>query len=484
MDTATGKRVFTPPPTLSTFMRDDSFVRIVIGPLGSGKSTAMIYELLARSCRQEPDDAGIRPTKFVIVRNTMDQIKQTCLADIQEQLGPLVNYKITEKAVHFDFMLPDGTRVKSTWLLIPLDNTEDQRRLLSLQLTGAWVSELREIDYTIIAPLLGRLGRFPSKARVQCTWSGLIAETNPWSEGSLWHKEAYVKRPKGWSFYKQPGAFEPGAENLENLPDDYYERLMPGQTKEWIKVHIHGKWGDDLSGQAVYKHAFTMQHHVFNNIRLVPGYPLILGADWGRTPALLIGQQDQMGRLRLVKEFTGENMGVRSFMTKIVMPVLTTTYRKFPMFLIGDPAGIAKSQLGEESIFDVIEELGIQALPASTNDIAPRLRAVESALMRYIDGYYGLLIDQQGCPLLVQALAHEYKYRRKKTGDIEDSPSKTHPWSDLADGLGYMCLGVDADITAEFIRAGSIMSTIKNVPAPPGRGVDLTAVVHRYDFTV
>jgi hypothetical protein len=37
---------------------------------------------------------------------------------------------------------------------------------------------------------------------------------------------------------------------------------------------------------------------------------------------------------------------------------------------------------------------------------------------------------------------------------LEDKPEKTHPWSDLADCLQYMALGVQGNYTAKVINEG------------------------------
>jgi hypothetical protein len=47
------------------------------------------------------------------------------------------------------------------------------------------------------------------------------------------------------------------------------------------------------------------------------------------------------------------------------------------VFVVGDPAGIQKSQITEETPFDVLRQEGLLAYPASTNKIDTRLTAVE-----------------------------------------------------------------------------------------------------------
>jgi hypothetical protein len=61
-------------------------------------------------------------------------------------------------------------------------------------------------------------------------------------------------------------------------------------------------------------------------------------------------------------------------------------------------------------------------------------------------------IDERHCPKLVQALRFDYKYKRKKDGSHEDLPDKTHPWSDLADALQYLCLGVNLNLPGKVMR--------------------------------
>ena len=47
-------------------------------------------------------------------------------------------------------------------LFLALDREEDVRKLLSLELTGAWINEAREIPKAIVDTLTGRVGRYPA----------------------------------------------------------------------------------------------------------------------------------------------------------------------------------------------------------------------------------------------------------------------------------------------------------------------------------
>jgi len=454
---------FITPPTIGRFMLDDSFVRLIMGPVGSGKSAGCFMELLRRARLQEPDNKGVRRTRMAIIRNTLQQLRQTCLADIEMWLNPIAKYRVTDATIQVRFPLGDGTTVESDWMLIPLDTKADQQRLLSLNLTGAWVSEFREIDPQLISALSGRLGRFPSKAIAKPTWYGIVAETNPPDEDSEWFTLLEVERPPNWAFYKQPGGMSPEAENIENLPDGYYDNLLANNNEDWSNIHVHAQYGKSLGGQAVFRASFKPDFHVVeaDELVLIDTMPIMIGQDFGRTPASLIGQIDNRGRLVIHDELTSEDMGIEQFATTKLRPLLYEKYMGKAIFMVGDPKGRDKSQTNEDSPFDVLQRLGFDVYPAPTNYIDPRLRAVEQLLLHQVDGG-PMLIISDACGVTISAMKYWYRYRRKLTGILEDKPEKTHPWSDVADCLQYMALSTNANYL------GKVMMRLN---PPPKRSV-------------
>jgi hypothetical protein len=453
---------YTPPPTIERFMMDDtSRLRCVVGPLGSGKSMGCIMETLRRSVQQAPhvetDEFGNkvrnRYSRWAIVRNTAAQLRATVLADVRQYLGPMISYYVTDSTIKIRAKLDDGTTVVSDWLLIPLDTAEDQKRLLSLQLTGAWINELREVPIDIIDPLLGRLGRYPAKMQGGPTWHGLIADTNPWDTDSPYHEALVVSPTKGWNLYHQPSGIGPDAENVENLPPGYYEGLVSGRDQDWIDVHVRSQWGVSNAGQAVFRRSFHIPTHV-RDLKPVlnPFRPLIIGQDFGRTPTALIGQVDEAGRLIIHKEVVTEDMGLIQMLKDHLKPALMAPpFAGMRHFMVADPAGTHKGQSGERSLFDDLKDAGFLAYPASTNQVDPRLTAVEKLLQMNIMGQPALQISREGCPQLVRAMASKYRYKRKRGGALDDAPEKLHPWSDLVDCLQYMALGCQSNLTGKVL---------------------------------
>jgi hypothetical protein len=444
------------PPTCAQFMKSEAFFRLIAGPVGSGKTTACLFELFRRACEQKPAADGIRYTRFAIVRQSLKQLKDTVLKDVTGWLEGIADYRVSESTIYI--RVGD---VHSEWLMIPLDTPEDQRRLLSMQLTGAWMSEVIEMEIDLVPALAGRCGRYPSANLGGATWMGIIADTNFPSEGSEWHKFMETDVPADTQIFKQPGGLDSHAENLEwltqtpetlRLPVDdpvrqaqgrkYYERLARTSSPDWVRRYVHAQYGDDPSGSAVFRESFKMAFHCADEIEPVAAMPLIIGQDFGRDPWSIICQMDHKGRLLVLEEVAAEDIGLERHVEQNLRPRLQQVrYLGRPVALVGDPSGISKSSIYEETTFDVLKRKGFMAFPAPTNDIDPRLRAVEAFLLSQRDGGPGMLIDKTRCPVIVRALSGGYRYGKTKAGQRKPLPEKNE-FSHPADALQYACLAM------------------------------------------
>jgi hypothetical protein len=358
--------------------------------------------------------------------------------------------------------------------MMPLDTPENVQRLLSLDITAGWLSELRELPPQILLDVLSRCGRFPSMMNGGPSWYGVIAETNSFSEDSPWNKILEEKDlmgkplPSTWGYWVQPGARDPGAENREHLVPGYYEDLIESNSPEWVEQYIDNRISPSLSGEAVYRNSFKTEFHVAKSILSpIPGTMVIVGMDFGRNPAAVITQMDPRGRLCVLDELFSDGMGVEQFCITMLRPLLSQPkYARLPVGIVGDPSGVARGQIGEESVFRALARLGFSAQPAQTNLIDPRLRAVEKWLLQQRDGGAALLISPN-CAKLIQGMQSRYRYAKTKDGSLKPVPDKNHPWSDLADAQQYAVLGHSGTVLSRLTR---VRSNAKQKPAPPAKG--------------
>lgn len=229
---------YAAPPTVSRFMDSDKFVRAIIGPVGSGKSSGCIVEIVRRAAEQAPGPDGIRRTRWAIIRNTYPELRDTTRKTF-EQWIPAEMGRWHEQEFSFEMRFND---VHAEVLFRALDRPADVKKLLSLELTGAYINEGREIPKDILDVLQTRVGRYPAKKDGGPTWFGVWMDSNPWPTNGEMYDLFSKQRPPGFELFEQPGGRSPDAENVENLPAGYYDRLTHGKDAEWVSEYVDGKY--------------------------------------------------------------------------------------------------------------------------------------------------------------------------------------------------------------------------------------------------
>ena len=446
----------------------------MMGPIGSGKSVACVEELKHIALNiQQPNAQGIRKTRFAVVRNTYPELRSTTIKTWQDWFPPDQCKLTWEKPITgiLKAALPDGSIADMEVFFLALDKEEDVKKLLSMELTAVWINEFREVPKAIVDGATGRVGRYPPKREGGPTRACVLMDTNPPDDDHWFYQIAEIEKPKHWEFFYQPPALlqqldgewveNPKAENIIHLPDgyQYYFRQLGGKSRQWIRVYVEGKYGTILDGRPVY-HEYRDETHYSTDLVIADDHlPLLLGWDFGLTPCVIIAQLTQRGRLQLLAELVSDRMGLKQFITLIVKPFLANELNGFTVGLsCADPAGTAASQTDQQSCLELLNDAGIDTIPAPTNALEPRLNAVRDFLCRLVDGEPGFIMSQH-CPTLRKGFNGGYKYERiKVSGDerYKDKPCKNR-YSHIHDALQYLCLAVGREYET-VLEARTLMS--------------------------
>lgn len=449
-------------------MKDNSFARFLRGPVGSGKSAGCCVEIFRRALAQKPGPDGIRKSRWAIVRNTNPQLKTTTIKT-------WLDWFPEETWGRFNWSPPFTHRLRRGDLdmeviFLALDKPEDVKKLLSLELTGVFINEAREVPKAIIDACTMRVGRFPSMKDGGPTWYGIICDTNAPDEDHWWpimsgetdlpdhigREEALMLvKPDTWKFFNQPGAMlaeknkegeiigykpNPAAENMNNLTPEYYLNLMKGKTKSWIAVYVLNLIGSINDGKPVYPD-FDLSTHVAKE-PLVPvaGVPITIGLDFGLTPSAVYCQ-NVLGRWLILRELVATDMGTSRFANVLRMD-MAQHFAGFKFNIWGDPSGDFRAQTDETTPFQILRAAGLTARPAPTNDPSLRIDAVTGALTRTHDRRAGLLIDPS-CTVIKRGFEGGYHYRRLNVSGserYEATPDK-NKYSHPHDALQYALCG-------------------------------------------
>ncbi len=490
--------------TAAKFHASPKIVRGYMGPVGNGKSVCCINELHRLAVLQAPNDHGIRKTRWIVVRNTSLELRTTTVKTFQQwipdEVCPLVFHPMITGILAYD--LGDGTQIEAEFLFLAMDKPDDVKKVLSLEITGGFLNESRELPYAVVKAVRERIGRYPAaidgyqdnperdyKAPRDehgnyqpCTRKSVLMDTNGMDDLHWWYQlaeegtlrtnqseEAKARVAEIFGFFRGPSPLikqgteyipSPEAENIEHLPGgyDYYLDMLAGNTEDHINVMVMGNYGTIKAGKPVYPQ-YSDAVHCPGNLKIKPDLPIALGWDFGLTPAVIFGQQTKGGQMRSVAELVGEDMGVRQFARDIVKPFMQKNFYGMDIaFSLGDPSGNArgegegKSAIGilnddyvENDDGDTIEPLkmGFDTEPAPTNDITKRIDAVESFMIRLVDGGQPGYQLSKRCRMLRKGKLGGYHYRQMKVSGEErykDTPEKdmySHP----ADAEQYLALG-------------------------------------------
>lgn len=491
-------------PTVYRALADQARVVGLMGPVGSGKSHGFgCTKLIHHASLQPVQKDGIRRSRYAVIRNTGPELKSTTIKTFTSIYPEGPHGSVVYSApITYRLRFPcrrgkPGMDIEIMFLA--LDNPSDVKKLLSLELTGAFVNEGREIHRAIIDALTGRVGRFPSMADGGCTMPQVWVDTNPPDETNWFFKyfedqgaPVKFKTPDGtvvdlsYSLYKQPpaalelqklssGKFEsieegytdyifeadevipaagtfwginPEAENLKNLEPAYYASQIINKSRDYIKVYVQGKYGYVRTGKAVVPE--FNEHLQVGDFPILEGVDFFGGIDIGGgtlTPAAVLGQVHPKTGAKLIHfEICAEDMGVDTF-AKVLRSFVGEHLQGHNLkTMFTDPAAEQRDQIYETKVNEYLRAAGFHITPGVTNDPFIRRQAIADPCSRIIMGKPALLIHRR-CSMLVQGLKGKWDFKRlnltSSSGKelYSEKPSKNE-YSHPCDAAGYLLNGL------------------------------------------
>lgn len=441
------------------------FSKIIMGPYGSGKTSAIVQAILRDAILMPFCDDGTRRYRIAIVRNTAGELETTTLKTWEFWTQGLPMPHRSKKPVFtLKYKLRDEYGVVNLEvMLLALDRMQDFKKLASLELTAAYFNECQFIPEFIYDTMQDRTKtRYPARIEFIRQYEENYADKVSFEEWIPYQSKIYGdtnapdedhwiadidkgKRKSGnIKIYHQPPALlknEDGeweinhdADNISNVGSHYYLDMI-NRTEEYIRVYAQGKYGTAVDGAPVYP-AYNDDIHSVDDLGITEDETIYLGIDYGKTSPGIVLIQYISSQVRCIKEFIGENITIKELYRASVIPFFNTYCKGLALDATGDPANTddGKGQL---------EECGIDAENAITNKIDVRIAAVSNILNELSGGKPRLLVSRAGCPKLRAGFIGKYHYRRLKIiGEdrYQSTPYKNHPYSDVHDGLQYVVM--------------------------------------------
>ena len=433
------------PNVVGKFMRSNAEFKAILGPFGSGKSVGCVVEVMRRCMQQKVGRDGFRRSRWCVIRNVRQQLTDTTLKTWLDWVPDGVFGTWRKNDMTFTLEFND---VRAEILFRALDTPADVAKLMSLELTGAWLNEAQFIPREIVEGLQGRLKRYPSVSMGGSNYWSLIADTNPPAVGTYFHKifeQQPIEEDNENSVvicdtFKQPSGLDPNADNLENLHPTYYQDLAKGKTKLYVDTVVHAIYPPSQDGKPVYHSTFKYDKHVSRTpLKIDPTLPVIVGQDWGLTPAGLWMQMQRDGRIFILRETPAFDMGTKRYLKTKFRPMQMSAFTTNPIVIVGDPSGVRRADSDESDCFSTCKKAGYITKRAWTNDPDVRIKAFDDVFSEYPDGEPAILIDPS-CKSFIGACMSNYRYKKKKMSiaeAFEAKPDKSAPCSHLMEGGQY-----------------------------------------------
>lgn len=223
------------------------------------------------------------------------------------------------------------------------------------------------------------------------------------------------------------------------------EAVRSTMPKKDFEMEYEKSW-QTYEGKPVYEDFNKSVHVQVGEIEPEPGIPLLLGWDFGLTPACVIAQL--VGRqLRILHEFIESDGSISklapevwSFLKVNFLPWTADADQQILSWI--DPNGFNRNDVDEKTCASVLRKEGFKRILPGPIDFEARRQAVEKFLLLMSRGRPGLLVSDSGAPVTIEGFNGGYKYPAKNT-DVE--PTKIRPLKDKFshphDAVQYLCYG-------------------------------------------
>jgi hypothetical protein len=429
---------------------------LVQGPVGSGKTGMFINKALVGTMRQQPWSDGVRRARLIILKSDYRRLWTNFIPSWFEwipQHDPAngIVWVGGQGGPALQTIKIEAPGMKA-WLEVhfmaigDLTDAALEDFFAGLSPTWIWVNELHTVIERVMSLALQRAGRYPRAVEAIPQGPGVWGDFNaPIVDSWLFQIVTGPLVQAMVSYFRQPDALGPEAENTNNLPPDYYPNMVKFlRHKHEVDRKLRNKFGRRLDGEPVFD---------FDDDRYVADSPLepnlnlklLLAVDPKAYPSVIFGQVQGRQR-RVLDEFQGEHgMGASRLGRQIKAMLDSSKYVRFQgrVQVECDPAarGGVDTKDGEQDwMARFSAEIGYPVRAARTNDFKPRKQAVEDCLT--MEGTEpGMLISPTAVTTR-QAMNGGYRWRRLQTVEADryaGDPEKNR-FADIADALQYFCM--------------------------------------------
>lgn len=433
-------------PISDAYIVSTSPVSLIIGPPGSGKTTASVKKALFEAVRIHPGPDGLRRyvlgvwrQSYVNLWNATIKSWWKILPDDKDKLPGATwtgsSPRPAQQVVRFrdQWSVSHGSEIELVVQFRAFNDAADPEDVLGTEFTDCYFNEMPTLPEKLFTALVGRVGRDPPYAIIKRE-GRVFGDGNAPDVTNYCYRDFYETLHAGYALFKQPGGRDPGAENLAILGPNYYNQmaLLNSHQPWWVRLMVDCRPGFNRDTPVVYETFDDEVNLAKATLQATRHLPVLVGIDGGYTPAAAYMQEMPDGQLRVLGEVPIE----RGRMKELGRAMLAFEARRFPGCDFSDwcdPSMNAGEDIegAEGAISELSDRQKLQAIigrPVSlavTNETKPRIDAFGDKLALSLGpNRPGLLLDPS-CKVLRRAFNQTYHYRVTQGGRDISSIVKT-----------------------------------------------------------
>lgn len=409
-------------------------VKVLWGPVGSGKSSSAAWEFILQ-CMESPI-----PVRGVVVRESYRELMDSTKATFMEWFGSITEWREADKIAVVTLPGPGGKPQRHELYFRSAQRPEDVQKFMSTEFSFAWLEEcvpayqqsgtmgagLPRAVFDMINMRLRQKGAH--RYTIVCTFNPPTPAH--WTYLEFIKPSALELQKKGYSV-----TWQPPRENEKNLREGYYDNITRRLDDDQKRRFVDGEVVNFYPGERVFPEARDHWNVIDDLIEPIPGVELVLGFDFGLTPCTLITQITPGGQWRWLRELQSFNAAMDSH-SEHLRSLLKEYYPGWSYRSWADPAGNNREQSDGRTCYSLLSERGFP-VNAGLKDWQSRKEAIKQRLERTVNGRPALIVSRTGCPMASEALLGAYRYPKSRDGIIGHDPIK-NDYSHLMDAAQYI----------------------------------------------
>lgn len=405
---------------------------LIIGPGGSGKTTASAKKFAVEAQRIRPGPDGVRRyvlgtwrQKYVnIWKATIPSWWKLWPKDMPGSKWTGASPREAEHVIRFEDRWGPILAVNR---FRAFGEAADPDDVLGNEFTDCYLNEWPTLPEELMIALVDRIGRDPPR-EITGRVGKMFGDGNAPDVLSYTYRDWYENKKDGYVLYRQPSGLAPDAENIQAVGREYYENSarINAHRPWWINRMIHAKPGFTRANLPCWPEWDDDRNMAASTLDVYKELPVIVGIDGGLTARAAYMQERGDGQLRILAETSIERAGMRELADRMLVIEATPRFAGCKFVDSCDPAMKAGEDTADKSDRQKLSGyIARDVALAPSQNVDSRHHAVRSKLKHTCEGGQpGLLVDPS-CKTIRRGANQTYHFRTIAGTDDVGSVAKT-----------------------------------------------------------